>query len=190
MREPTTMGGPAGSVAGDDRARLIAIGELTAGVAHQINNPLFAILGLTELLLLDAAPGTRTQQRLELVHSSGTEIKDSIRSLVEFARDRADERVSVPLAEVVRHTVELFRRISAARQVEIVERYTCESTFVEASRSRLEQLFVSVLSNVCDARSDAAEVCVSVQRDGRHVVARVDAQDDGACLVLRLPASE
>ena len=184
------MCGPADSVAGGDRARLVAIGELTAGVAHQINNPLFAILGLTELLLLDAAPGTKTHERLELVHSSGTEIKDSIRSLLEFARDRADERTTVPLAEVVRHAVELFRSISAARQFEIVERYTSESTFVEASRSRLEQLVVSVLSNVCDARSDAAEVCVSVQREGHQVVARVDGQADGTCLVLRLPASE
>ena len=184
------MDGPSGSVAGDDRARLAAIGELTAGVAHQINNPLLAILGLTELMLVDAEPGSKTKERLELVYSSGTEIKDSIRSLVEFARERPDERASVSLTEVVRETVDLFRRISAARHIELVEPYTRESTFVEASRCRLEQLFVSALSSACDGRSEAAAVCVSVQRDGRQVVAQIGEPGGAACFVLRLPTSE
>jgi signal transduction histidine kinase len=54
-----------------------------SSLAHQINNPLFAILALTELLLAEAEPGSRTRERLELVHSSALEIKELVRGIPE-----------------------------------------------------------------------------------------------------------
>jgi len=51
-------------------------------LAHRINNPLFGILGLTELLLAEAEAGSRTRERLELIHSSALEIKQIVRDLV------------------------------------------------------------------------------------------------------------
>ena len=72
--------------------KLAAIGELAAGVAHEINNPLFAILGLTEFLLKEAEPESKAQQRLELIQQTGLEIKEIVRALLDFARENAEER--------------------------------------------------------------------------------------------------
>ena len=72
--------------------KLAAIGELAAGVAHEINNPLFAILGLTEFLLKEAEDGSRARQRLELIQQTGLEIKEIVRALLDFARENAEER--------------------------------------------------------------------------------------------------
>jgi signal transduction histidine kinase len=52
-------------------------------LAHEINNPLFAILGLTELLLAEADEGSRLRRRLELIHDSALEIKEIVRSVAE-----------------------------------------------------------------------------------------------------------
>ena len=49
-------------------------------LAHEINNPLFAILGLTELLIAEAEPGSRMRERLELIHTSALEIKEIVRA--------------------------------------------------------------------------------------------------------------
>jgi signal transduction histidine kinase len=49
-------------------------------LAHEINNPLFAILGLTELLLAEVEKGSRMQERLELIHDSALEIKEIVRA--------------------------------------------------------------------------------------------------------------
>jgi signal transduction histidine kinase len=49
-------------------------------LAHEINNPLFAILGLTELLLAEVEEGSRTHRRLELIHDSALEIKEIVRA--------------------------------------------------------------------------------------------------------------
>ena len=65
--------------------KLAAIGELAAGVAHEINNPLFAILGLTEFLLKEAEPGSKAHQRLVLIQQTGLEIKEIVRALLDFA---------------------------------------------------------------------------------------------------------
>jgi signal transduction histidine kinase len=54
-------------------------------LAHAINNPLFAILGLTELLLAEAEEGSRARQRLELIHDSALEIKEIVRAAQEQA---------------------------------------------------------------------------------------------------------
>jgi signal transduction histidine kinase len=157
--------------------KLASIGELAAGVAHEINNPLFAILGLTEFLLEDAEPGSKARERLEVIRTTGLEIKDIVRSLLDFARERSDELITVSLADVARQTVELFRRTSAAKHVEFVERYPEEPTAVEASPNQLKQIFVNLFSNARQAMSGGGVVTVEVVREGEHVVARV--ADDG-----------
>ena len=103
--------------------KLAAIGELAAGVAHEINNPLFAILGLTEFLLKEAEPGSKAHQRLELIQQTGLEIKEIVRALLDFARENADERHEVALDDVVRSTVDLVRRTNAHKDVELVDTY-------------------------------------------------------------------
>ena len=102
--------------------KLASIGELAAGVAHEINNPLFAILGLVEFLLMEAEPGTKARDRLEMIQGTALEIKEIVRALLDFARERSDELSLVSLNDVAAQTVELMRRTSSAKQVEIVER--------------------------------------------------------------------
>jgi signal transduction histidine kinase len=57
--------------------------QAVAAAVHDINNPLFAILGMLEFLLDDAEPGTRTRERLELIRQSALEIKETAKALQE-----------------------------------------------------------------------------------------------------------
>ena len=95
--------------------KLASIGELAAGVAHEINNPLFAILGLVEFLLMEAEPGTKSRDRLEVIQGTALEIKEIVRALLDFARERSDELSLISLNDVAAQTVELMRRTSAAQ---------------------------------------------------------------------------
>ena len=150
-------------------AKLVTIGELAAGVAHEINNPLFAILGLVEFLLKEAEPGTKTHHRLELVQQTGLEIKEIVRALLDFAREGSDEHSVVSLEWVVAQTVELVRRTSAAKQVEIVERHGAVSSLVVASASQLKQVLLNLVTNAQQAISDRGTIVISTEADADWV---------------------
>ena len=157
--------------------KLATIGELAAGVAHEINNPLFAILGLVEFLLKDAAPGTKARERLELVQQTGLEIKEIVRALLDFARERSDEWEVISLADVVQQTVELVQRTSSDKAIEIVERYDGDSALVEGSPNQLKQILLNLLTNARQAMPEGGTITVDVRRDGSF--AAVEVSDTG-----------
>jgi len=157
--------------------KLATIGELAAGVAHEINNPLFAILGLVEFLLKEAEPGTKSHHRLELVQQTGLEIKEIVRALLDFARERSDEHSVLSLDWVVAQTVDLVRRTSAAKQVEIVERYDDDHTLVSASANQLKQIFLNLITNAQQAMPDSGTIVISTEADADW--ARVTVADTG-----------
>jgi PAS domain S-box-containing protein len=157
--------------------KLAAIGELAAGVAHEINNPLFAILGLTEFLLKESEPGSRAFQRLELIQQTGLEIKEIVRALLDFARENADERHVAPLEEVVRSTLDLVRRTNAHKGVELIDSYDGSGVLVNGSANQLKQIVLNLIANARQAMPDGGTVCVDVRREGEYAVASV--ADDG-----------
>ncbi len=157
--------------------KLAAIGELAAGVAHEINNPLFAILGLTEFLLKEAEPGSKAQQRLELIQQTGLEIKEIVRALLDFARENAEERHIVALEDVVRSTVDLVRRTNAHKGVELVDEYDGSGALVYASPNQLKQIILNLIANARQAMPNGGTVRVRVRQDGDSVCA--DVEDDG-----------
>lgn len=157
--------------------KLAAIGELAAGVAHEINNPLFAILGLTEFLLKEAEPESKAHQRLELIQQTGLEIKEIVRALLDFARENAEERHVVPLEDVVRQTADLVRRTNAHKGVELVDVYDRSGASVYGSPNQLKQIFLNLIANARQAMPMGGTVHLEVRLDGDHVVATV--QDDG-----------
>ena len=157
--------------------KLAAIGELAAGVAHEINNPLFAILGLTEFLLKEAEPGSKGLQRLELIQQTGLEIKEIVRALLDFARENAEERHVVLLEDVVQSTVDLVRRTNAHKGVELVDSYDASAAPVTASPNQLKQIFLNLIANARQAMPNGGVVRVDVRQDGDWVLATVG--DDG-----------
>jgi PAS domain S-box-containing protein len=157
--------------------KLAAIGELAAGVAHEINNPLFAILGLTEFLLKEAEPESKARQRLELIQQTGLEIKEIVRALLDFARENAEERLVVPLEDVVRSTVDLVRRTNAHKGVELIDSYDGSGALVHVSPNQIKQVFLNLFANARQAMPQGGTVRVDVRVEGDRAVASVS--DDG-----------
>ena len=158
-------------------SKLAAIGELAAGVAHEIIHPRLAILGLTEFLLLDVEPGSKQEGRLLVIQETGLEIKEIVRSLLDFARELPAEQHAVGLETIVRSTVALFRRTNANKDVELVERYEAHGLNVDAYGDQLEQIVLNLLANARQALPTGGTIEVAVRRDGAHALLEVC--DDG-----------
>ncbi len=114
-------------------ARLAALGAIAGGAAHGLGNSLFGVLGLVELLLADAEPGSAAAERLVLVRRAALELKETLGALAGATRPALDGDVPAPLDEIVRATAAFFRRVSAAVRLELVERYPEEPLPVAAT---------------------------------------------------------
>jgi signal transduction histidine kinase len=161
-----------------EAGRLSALGELVRGFAHEINNPLFGMLGLVELLLGEVEQGTKSQERLQLVQQSGLQIKRITHTLLDFARAEPEVEGLVTLQEVAEETVELVRCTTAGKNVEVRERYRPEPLKVFGSSARLSQVFLSLLVNAYQALPTGGIVTVQLERDGDWALARFT--DSGA----------
>jgi len=157
--------------------KLTAIGELAAGVAHEINNPLFAILGLTEFLLKESKEESRAHRRLELIRETGLEIKEIVRALLDFAGENTEERRLVPIEDVVRSTVELVRRTNAHKGVELIDTYAAPDALVLASPNQLKQVVLNLIANARQAMPLGGTVHVETSRLGTNGLITV--ADDG-----------
>jgi signal transduction histidine kinase len=162
-----------------EAARLSSLGELVRGFAHEINNPLFGMLGLVELLLGEIEAGTKPHERLLLAQQSGFEIKRITHTLLGFARADPDAQETVSLQVIAEQIVELVRCTSAGKSIEIRERYCTDPLPVHGSPARLGQAFLSLFVNAQQALPAGGVVTVQLERDGDWAVATVTDSGDG-----------
>jgi signal transduction histidine kinase len=156
-----------------EAGRLSSLGELVRGLAHEINNPLFGILGLVEILLADLEPGSPEHDRLLLVRQSGLEIKEITRALLRSARVDTDDAGTVSLHRISEDAVELVRCTSADKNFELREDYCRAPLNVHGSPVRLSQVLLSLLVNAQQALPAGGTATVRLERDGDWAIASV-----------------
>ena len=153
--------------------RLSAVGELIAGVAHEINNPLQTIIGCTELMLDESSDSNRRD--LELVRKEAMRAGQIVRNLLAFARRGSPDRIVVDLNDLVRATAAL--REYHLRQINIALTVRCATTPlpVLANREEIRQVILNLLLNAehAIASSDESGGSIAVQTfhaEGQQVV--------------------
>ena len=167
-------------------SKLASIGELSAGVAHEINNPLNAIINFAQLLKDDGVARNETeQQMLNGIIEEGDRIARIVRDLLTFARHEPHALTQVAIAEVINNALSLFGYMLEKDGIE-VEMDVAEDTLpVRADASRLRQVLVNLISNAHHAlkakSSDTKLLRINarnVESAGSHKV-RIEFYDNG-----------
>ena len=132
-------------------AKLAAIGELAASIAHEINNPLTVILGNTGLLLREAAPDSIEHRRLSDVVTEANRAGKIVRDLLDFARRREPNREPVALHELLERALELLHAKLGGAGVEVERVFDPSLAAILADRDQLTQVFLNLITNAVDA---------------------------------------
>src|SRR4051812_3587201 len=160
--------------------RLSAVGQLVAGVAHEINNPLQAVMGFTELLI-EAEDRPHVRADLEQIRADARRAAKIVHNLLLFARRETLERSVADLNEVVRATVALRSFELRNSNIRLEQCYCDELPLISASREQVQQVIVNLLLNAEQAlRSPMRRHGVIGIRTGREQGgAFVEVTDDG-----------
>jgi signal transduction histidine kinase/DNA-binding response OmpR family regulator len=130
--------------------KMEAIGKLTGGVAHDFNNILTVIMGVTDLMRRQQTRSSPLLPRLNQVHEAANRAADLVRQLLAFSRQQVLQPTTLNLNEVVGKFEKMLRRL-IGEDIEMVTRFDPELGLVKADPGQMEQVLMNLAVNARDA---------------------------------------
>jgi PAS domain S-box-containing protein len=152
--------------------KMATIGRLVSGVAHEVNNPLAAILGFTDLLLENPDVPNSAREDLQIILQETQRTKVIVQDLLSFARQRPVQRELVQVNTLLRQTIKLRSYDFASHGVEVVEEFDESLAPALGDAQQLQQVFLNILNNAYDAVQETGQrgkIIIRTARRGESI---------------------
>lgn len=162
-------------------AKLAAVGEMAAGIAHELNNPLTSVTGFAELVLDELPEGSSSRGDLNLVLHEARRARDVVRRLLDFARQSESAHASTSLNKVVEDVLTLSRHLIRTNGVELRLNLQEDLPWVLMDENQMKQVLLNLVHNALQAMPDGGQLEIMTSRSqkiGRDGV-MVSVQDSG-----------
>ncbi|HEY3933989.1 MAG TPA: ATP-binding protein [Gemmatimonadales bacterium] len=145
--------------------KMMAIGRVVSGVAHELNNPLAVVLGQSEQLA-DSEPGGEVHSGLRLIHEQAKRARHIVRDLLAFVRNRDDHRETIDPGLLVDRTVAGHLAAAASNGITLTADLPARVRPVRIDPVAIEQVIVNLIDNAFDAVDPGGAVRVGIRSVG------------------------
>jgi signal transduction histidine kinase len=169
--------------------KLAALGQLVAGVAHELNNPLTSVMGYGDLLCDDVAPGP-ARERLDKLINESRRMKKIVENLLRFSRQSTVDRQSVDLAPVIRDVLTLREYYAHTRGLEMLVEIRPDLPRVAIDEDQFKQIVLNLINNSIDAVESvegAKRITVRAFLHGNRAIIEVEDTGPGFTDLNRAP---
>jgi len=149
-------------------AKLAAVGEMAAGIAHELNNPLTTVTGFSELVLEDLPLDSTFREELEMVSREAHRASDVVRRLLDFSRQGEHTRIRANLNEVVNDVIALTRHLIQTNGVNLTLKLNDNLPWVSIDHNQMKQVLLNLIHNALQAMPKGGELLVTTHETKRQ----------------------
>ncbi len=158
--------------------KLTAMGQMAAGVAHEINNPLGGILLYSSLVLEDLPENSPLRDNMQKIIYQANRCKDIVQGLLDFSRAPTGEMAPLQINQVVSTSLSLVKDQAMFHGIKIENRFADNLPEVMGDRSRLEEVFLNLFINAADAMNGKGKLNITTEMSKNDCV-RISIADTG-----------
>lgn len=153
--------------------RLATIGQLSAGVAHELNEPLGSILGFAQLIKNNNEFDEQTERDFEKIIKGSLQAREIVKKLMLFARQMPPQKIPVNINESVMESISLLEGRFKNSKVKLSTELSGSMPEIVADPSQMSQIFVNLIVNALQAMPEGGELTISSVYDSEFVSIKV-----------------
>jgi len=161
----------------EESQRLAHLGELTAHMAHEVNNPLAVISSRAELSLLEEIKNKEIEDHLNIIMDQCDRAKDMVQRLLKFSKPSKGEVKEVDINDSIDFMVDLVEKQFLSNKVRITRLFTPSLPPIKIDEKQVQEVFINLLRNAADAMTEGGTITISTLQEGDNL--RIDFTDTG-----------
>jgi two-component system NtrC family sensor kinase len=149
-------------------AKLAAVGEMAAAVAHELNNPLTTVTGFAELILETLPEESPEYEDMSLVLSEAQRSREVVRRLLDFSRQSDILRVDTDINEMITVVLQLIHHMAQTSNIKVRMELWDDIPLIRVDRNQIQQVILNLVHNSIQAMPDGGELIVQSLMEERE----------------------
>ncbi len=161
--------------------KMAAVGQMAAGLTHEINNPLSVILGFSQTLLKQIQPGDALEMPLKSIETEAIRCRQLVQDVLGFSRTQKAEMQEINLNEAIESAISLVIAQAKTKQVMFAKELQTELPKVVANRNQILQVIINLSNNAIDAMPQGGQLTIrtlAIKKEGKDEL-EIQVEDNG-----------